>query len=201
MTSDWDAQIKCVPNKIETISSRTIYNNYLNKNISLYPNPNNGTFAISNNSNSDILKVVVYYFTGTPLQTNDFKNQFIENYTNDNVTSGVYFNHITTDNGVEISNELIDALINEQGENFISLYPNPFQTDLLIQYELEEQTTSSVEMYDLSGTFYTKILDAQMQEAGDKIFYYDGSHLQPDQYYVVKVTAGNKVYTKLIIKR
>ena len=26
VTSDWDAQIKCVPNKIETISSRKIYN-------------------------------------------------------------------------------------------------------------------------------------------------------------------------------
>lgn len=107
VTSDWDAQIKCVPNKIETISSKTIYNNYLNKNISLFPNPNNGTFSINNSSNSDILEIAVHNVNGNPIQTTNVEYNLDENYTIENVTSGVYFIQITTNNGVIIKRIIV----------------------------------------------------------------------------------------------
>jgi len=108
---------------------------------------------------------------------------------------------ITTDNGIEISEEVINALLASQGDNFINLYPNPFQKDLLIQYELVEDAYSTVEVYSLDGLFYNKIVDNELQTKGDKIFYFDGSELQRDQYYAIRVTANNKVHTKLIIKQ
>jgi len=107
---------------------------------------------------------------------------------------------ITTDNGVEIDEDLINALFEEQGENFITLYPNPFVSDLLIQYEVEQEAYSTVEIYSMDGAFYQKIVDNELQTIGNKVFYFNGSELNSNSFYVVRVTLGDQIYTKVIIK-
>lgn len=106
---------------------------------------------------------------------------------------------VMTDNGVEITQEVISALLDAQGDNFIQLFPNPFQNDLLIQYELTEESNSTVEVYSLDGLFYKKIVDNVPQPVGDKLYFFDGSNLNHG-LYVVKVTTNNVQHTKLIIK-
>jgi len=106
---------------------------------------------------------------------------------------------ITTENGVELTEELIQALLDAQGDNFITLYPNPFKSDLLIQYELAEDATTTVEVYNLSGTFFHTVAKNKVQTKGKKLFHFEGSQLNQG-LYVVKVTVNNTAYTKLIIK-
>ncbi len=106
---------------------------------------------------------------------------------------------ILTENGIEISKELLEALLAEQGDNFINLYPNPFQDDLLIQFELAQESDTTVEIYSLDGMFSHIIASNFKQQAGKQLFQYNGNNL-PAGLYVVRVTAQGVVHTKLIIK-
>ncbi len=106
---------------------------------------------------------------------------------------------VLTENGIEISKEVLEALLAAQGDNFITLYPNPFKTDLLIQFELVEDSTTTVEIYSLDGMFSEIIANEAKQQAGKQLFQYNGSNL-PAGLYVVRVTAQGVVHTKLIIK-
>jgi len=107
---------------------------------------------------------------------------------------------IKTDNGVEISESLINALLEEQGSNFISLYPNPFKTDLLIQYNLEEDATTSVELHSLDGITSKTIVSNEKQTQGKKLYHFDGTALK-NGVYIIRVTVNNKVFTKIILKQ
>ena len=72
---------------------------------------------------------------------------------------------IKSSNGVEISEELLS----EQGGNFITFYPSPFKTDLLIQYELSEESLTSVEIYSLDGLFSKTIVSNESQASGKQL--------------------------------
>jgi len=104
-----------------------------------------------------------------------------------------------TDNGQEIDESLIEELTKLKDDSFIKLYPNPFKSDLLIQYELGEESTTSVEIYDFAGQFPQTIVSDTPQAVGKYLYHFDGSNL-PNGLYVVRVKANDVVYTKLIIK-
>ncbi|MDO5969243.1 T9SS type A sorting domain-containing protein [Flavivirga aquimarina] len=106
---------------------------------------------------------------------------------------------VVTDNGEVISQEIINELLNTQSNNFIKLFPNPFQSDLLIQYDLAIEGYTTVEIYSLHGGFYKKVVDNHLQPAGEKLYFFDGDNLE-NGYYVVKVTVNGLVHTKVIIK-
>jgi len=105
-----------------------------------------------------------------------------------------------TDNEVALSKELIEQLLKEQGDNFINLYPNPFETDLLIQYELENNSSVTVELYSLDHSVSETITVDQPQTKGKKLIYYDGSNLKQG-IYVVRVSVDGLKHTKLIAKK
>ena len=107
--------------------------------------------------------------------------------------------NVFTENGTEISTEVVEALLAAQDDNFITLYPNPFKTDLLIQFDLVNDSPTRVEIYSLDGTFSQVIANKAAQQAGKQLFQYNGSNL-PAGLYVVRVTAQGVVHTKLIIK-
>ncbi len=104
-----------------------------------------------------------------------------------------------TDNGQEIDEDLIEALAQLQDDSFITLYPNPFKNDLLIQYDLAEDSITSVELYSFGGEFTKTIVAGESQKAGNHLYHVNGSAYQ-NGLYVVRVTANNMVHTKLIIK-
>ncbi|GAB1857133.1 hypothetical protein MHTCC0001_19690 [Flavobacteriaceae bacterium MHTCC 0001] len=106
---------------------------------------------------------------------------------------------LVTENGVEIPVELLEQLLEEQGDNFITLYPNPFVDDLLIQYELGTNATTSVDIYSLDMSFNQSILNSAPQTMGKKVYHYDGRALKKG-LYVVRVTTNGVAHTKLIAK-
>ncbi len=108
-------------------------------------------------------------------------------------------NRITTNNGIEISEDVIKALLEEQGESFIKLYPNPFISDLLIQYQLTEDALTSVDIFSLNGIYQKKIVDNEFQSKGDKLYHIDGNFLSPGTY-IIKIIANGIEHTKIIIK-
>lgn len=107
---------------------------------------------------------------------------------------------LMTENGIEISNEVLDALLDQQGDNFITLYPNPFVDDLLIQYDLETPAVTSVDIYSLDFNFQDRIKNSEQQNIGKKVYHYNGSNLRKG-LYVVRVITNGKEYTKLIAKK
>lgn len=104
-----------------------------------------------------------------------------------------------SDNGFQISDELVKRILENQENSFIKLYPNPFESDLLIQYDLTQQTTTTVEIFTLDATYYKKLVDNEVQEKGKKIYHLDGSSLPPGGY-VIRVTADGVTHTKVILK-
>ncbi|WP_010179008.1 T9SS type A sorting domain-containing protein [Aquimarina agarilytica] len=104
-----------------------------------------------------------------------------------------------TDNGQEIDQDVIEALAQLQDVSFITLYPNPFKNDLLIQYDLAQDSVTSVELYSFAGEFTKTIVANQTQTAGNHLYHVNGS-AYPKGLYVVRVTANNSIHTKLIIK-
>ncbi|WP_010178990.1 T9SS type A sorting domain-containing protein [Aquimarina agarilytica] len=105
-----------------------------------------------------------------------------------------------TDNGQEIDLNLIEALTKLKDDSFIKLYPNPFKNDLLIQYDLSEDSLTSVEVYSFSGQFTQTIVTNEQQKAGKHIYHVDGSTYPQQGLYVVRVTSNDILHTKLIIK-
>ena len=96
------------------------------------------------------------------------------------------------------SDELI-ALSN-QNEHFITLYPNPFVNDVLIEYELEKQDNVSVDIYDISGNSNSMSLQKDTTQAQGKHQYtIDGAKLKPGMY-IVRVLVGNTKHSRILIK-
>lgn len=107
---------------------------------------------------------------------------------------------VSTDNGKEIDEDFLNELAKIQDNSFITLYPNPFKTDLLVQYDLTEESLTSVEIFSFGGSFVKKIVDKKIQKSGNHLYHIDGTEFRQQGLYVVKVIVNDKVYTKLIVK-
>jgi len=101
--------------------------------------------------------------------------------------------------GTAISDDILQALLAEQDGHFITLYPNPFESDLLIQYELDKDSQTSVEIYSLDGLVSETLSPAQVMAAGTQLYQFNGSELNSG-LYVIRVTVDQTVHTKLVIK-
>ena len=55
---------------------------------------------------------------------------------------------VTTENNVEISEEILQALANQEN-SFIKLYPNPFVSDLIVAYTLKEPSNIEIEVVSI----------------------------------------------------
>jgi len=98
----------------------------------------------------------------------------------------------------EISEDILLAL-SEQKHNFIKLYPNPFEDDLIISYYLERKSTTKVEVTDINGFSKTTLQQIGTQNKGKYTYYYDGKRLRKG-IYIVSVYVNSNRTTKLIIK-
>lgn len=113
---------------------------------------------------------------------------------NTSTPSSVY-----SQNGHELSQDILQALAEAGDSGFIKLYPNPFKKDLLIQYKLEQQSNVTVSLYSFDGIINHTIQASSEQQPGEYIYYFNGLSLNPG-VYVVRVTTNQQVHTKLIIK-
>ncbi len=99
----------------------------------------------------------------------------------------------------ELSDEILEALYSQE-ENFIKLYPNPFQDDLIIFYTLENSVNTKIQIHDLQGNFIANIKKGGIQHKGNFKYFFDTSRLVKGAY-VVSVFVNGKRKTRVIIKK
>jgi hypothetical protein len=99
----------------------------------------------------------------------------------------------------EISDDLLEALASQE-ESFIKLYPNPFQSDLIISYTLENSSFVEVKINDLYGAKNAIIEKGTAQKAGKYSYFFNGNNLEKG-VYVVTVLVDNNKKTKIIVKK
>ncbi|MFC5978629.1 T9SS type A sorting domain-containing protein [Flavobacterium salmonis] len=101
--------------------------------------------------------------------------------------------------GDDLTAEELLALT-DQKEHFITLYPNPFVNDVLIEYELENDATVNVGVYDFSGNNTTITLQKEtLQKQGKHQYNLDGTTLKSGMY-IVRVGVGNEMHSRILIK-
>ncbi len=125
---------------------------------------------------------------------------YIKNWNESGAPLRLILNKKETFNNIdkELSNDALIAL-SQQEDNFIKLYPNPFEKDLIISYSLTEQATINVELSDLHGNTKSVIANNETQNKGDYKYYLDGTTLEKG-VYVVTVLVNGKRKTRVIIK-
>lgn len=99
----------------------------------------------------------------------------------------------------ELSDTVLQALA-DQEESFIKLYPNPFQTDLIVSYSLENPSFVEVRITDINGTKNAIIEKGKEQGVGKHSYFFDGNDLEKG-LYLVTVLVDNEKKTRLIVKK
>lgn len=99
----------------------------------------------------------------------------------------------------ELSDDVLQALA-EQEENFIKLYPNPFESDLVISYTLEAPSFVEVKITDINGTKNSVVEKGKEQKAGKHSYFFNGNNLEKG-IYIVTVITNNQKKTRIIVKK
>ncbi|WP_428743079.1 T9SS type A sorting domain-containing protein [Tenacibaculum sp.] len=99
----------------------------------------------------------------------------------------------------ELSEEVLTAL-SKQEDNFIKLYPNPFEKDLIVSYSLEQPANTKVTITNINGLREKLIKPLSSQETGSYQYYVEGIDL-PKGVYVVTILVGQERKTRIIIKK
>lgn len=91
--------------------------------------------------------------------------------------------------------------LTDQKEHFITLYPNPFVSDVLIEYELENDANVNVGVYDFSGNNTAITLEqGALQTQGKHKYTFNGANLLPGMY-IVRVSVNNEMHSRILIKK
>ncbi len=99
----------------------------------------------------------------------------------------------------ELSDEALQALA-EQSQNFIKLYPNPFESDLIISYKLDAPSFVEVKISDLHGNQNSFLERGKEQKVGKHSYFFNGSGLKKG-IYVVTVIVNKQRKTRIIVKK
>ena len=78
-----------------------------------------------------------------------------------------------------------------------SIYPNPFNAQLNITYEVRSEADVLLELFDLNGRLVTTLVDSRLT-AGSHTTHWDGSALTSG-IYLVRLKSENKIITKKIV--
>lgn len=105
----------------------------------------------------------------------------------------------TEEGDEDLTAEELLALTNQK-EHFITLYPNPFENDVLIEYELENDANVNVGIYDFSGNDTVITLEKGVSQVQGKHKYtFNGTNLRPGMY-IVRVSVNNEMHSRILIK-
>ena len=104
-----------------------------------------------------------------------------------------------TNSNEELSDDILQALA-EQEESFIKLYPNPFESDLIISYTLETPSFVEVRITDINGNKNTAIEKGKEQKKGKHSYFFNGNDLEKG-IYIVTVLTNNQKRTRIIVKK
>ncbi len=100
-------------------------------------------------------------------------------------------------NGNRLGNETnIDW---EATKDYFKLYPNPSQGQFTIAYQVEEETTVGIEIYDINGQLQKVIQDNELQAKGNYTLNVNDVNLNSG-VYLVKVRMGYSEQVQKLIK-
>ncbi|NJB82057.1 T9SS type A sorting domain-containing protein [Wenyingzhuangia aestuarii] len=88
----------------------------------------------------------------------------------------------------------------QQKEEFIKLYPVPFENQLHITFELEKKETVQVKLTGVNNAQTIVLEPGKILQKGNQTYTANTSYL-PSGLYVIKVITDDRVYTRIIIKQ
>ena len=101
-----------------------------------------------------------------------------------------------------LSNEIVSSInVEAYDKDVVKVYPNPFNDQLTIRINVENQETASIDIYDLNGKYLKGLLDVgKMLIPGSNEFYWDGCDSMGNKMisgmYYCKI--NTKSYSKII---
>jgi len=107
---------------------------------------------------------------------------------------------LTEEGDEDLTKEEILTL-SQQKNHFITLYPNPFENDVLIEYELENSAKVNVSVYDLTGNASIATFEENSSQIEGKYRYtLNGGNLRPGMY-IVRVSVGSEMHSRILVKK
>jgi len=124
-----------------------------------------------------------------------------DTFTDDNVTKDLESPNITVivkdANGCETISSIIISDVNELAEDWgLKVYPNPFQTEILLDLNFPTQTKATIEIFDIEGRKVYKVL-AKKYNSGDNFVKIDLSNFASSIYIVKIASAEGYRYIKV----
>ncbi|MCF7912958.1 MAG: carboxypeptidase regulatory-like domain-containing protein [Candidatus Cloacimonetes bacterium] len=196
---EWYYAVRCQhTNGVESVAS---FSNSLEKDD---PPVFNANFYITNSSGQPlqyaITRLTGFYHT----YSSNSDAQGLADYSN--VKPGVYNLHITRENyeTFDLQDILIvddiemDIMLENVGENdnqivnntaLQGIFPNPFNPETAVQFSLQQNTHTTIEVYNLKGQKIASILDKEMSAGTHSITW--NATQQPSGIYFIKFTAGS----------
>ena len=97
-----------------------------------------------------------------------------------------------------VKDNAVSGIDENESESGISIYPNPSNSQITIDYYLEVETDSEVEIYDATGKLIAQH-NLENQNSGNQSVTINISHLA-DGLYLCNLKVGDQVISKRIIK-
>ena len=87
----------------------------------------------------------------------------------------------------------------QNNQNILSIYPNPADSEVIINYNLEAESIVNLTIFDASQKATTVLIHNQRTQLGAHEWHYNLKNL-PTGVYFVQLVIGKKVITKKIVK-
>ncbi len=111
-------------------------------------------------------------------------------------SGGIYSTHITSVGDITGINDLATPV---KQFNF-NTYPNPFSTEATIQFNLEEGSHVTLQVYDQLGRLVRTVADEQMQ-AGDHKYSFPAGNLSTGMYFCILRAGEYKETRRMVLLR
>ena len=121
-----------------------------------------------------------------------------ENSVADSICDGDTLNYSVTDaRGCIYTGQVVTTkIVSSSGP---AAYPNPFSTDMVVQFELEADSDVEAYVYDVKGSMVAKIID-QPGKAGTNELYFNLQPLKAGVYVLRVLANDNEVLSRKLIK-
>tara|TARA_R110000868_G_scaffold71713_2_gene209708 strand:- start:36035 stop:37348 length:1314 start_codon:yes stop_codon:yes gene_type:complete len=101
--------------------------------------------------------------------------------------------------GTQISQEIKDALANQQ-DQFIKVYPNPFEEDLLLYYTLEQDAEVLINFYDYYNPQQVLKTKKKNQRKGERTMVLNDMNDFSKGLYIVQMYVAGNQYSRIVLK-
>jgi len=107
-----------------------------------------------------------------------------------------------------LNEELVATYLSELNLNnqlILQTYPNPFDNSIFIQIELDQESSLSIEIFDMSKRSIKVLETSDNYQKDSHVFSWDGTNLAgirvENGVYVCCVKVNDKIFVKKIIKQ